>query len=108
MNRTYALAAALLLASIAAAADERDPTPTASGDRASPGRSPGAAAPSSSAGVDLPGFRSALEGYRPYRADEPLRPWREINDEVGRVGGHTGALAGTASAAEPSEREETE
>ena len=31
---------------------------------------------------------SAYGGYRPYR-DEALAPWREVNDEVGRVGGFT-------------------
>ncbi|MDT3670600.1 MAG: hypothetical protein ROZ37_09735 [Aromatoleum sp.] len=46
----------------------------------------------SSSATPPPAFRSALEGYRPYRADEPLRDWREINDEVGRLGGHQGNL----------------
>ena len=46
----------------------------------------------SSSATAPPAFRSALEGYRPYRADEPLRDWREINDEVGRLGGHQGNL----------------
>jgi hypothetical protein len=31
-------------------------------------------------------YRSALEGYKRY-ADEPLVPWREANDTVGRIGG---------------------
>lgn len=35
--------------------------------------------------------RSAFEGYRPFR-DEAMVPWREVNDEVGRVGGHVGVL----------------
>jgi hypothetical protein len=34
---------------------------------------------------------SAYGGYRPYR-DEALAPWREVNDEVGRVGGHSGVV----------------
>ena len=34
-------------------------------------------------------YRSAFEGYVPYR-EQPLAPWREVNDEVGRVGGHVG------------------
>lgn len=46
----------------------------------------------------VPSFRSALDGYRRYQADEPLRAWRELNDEVGTVGGHAGALG-----AEPAE-----
>lgn len=31
-------------------------------------------------------YQSALQGYRPF-ADEPVRPWREVNDEVGKLGG---------------------
>lgn len=31
-------------------------------------------------------YRSAFEGYRAF-ADEPVRPWRETNDTVGRIGG---------------------
>lgn len=36
------------------------------------------------AGIEVPSFRSVLDSYRSYRVDEPLRPWREVNDEVGR------------------------
>lgn len=38
-------------------------------------------APSSSAG-----FESAFQSYRSY-ADEPLLPWYQANDQVGRIGG---------------------
>ena len=31
-------------------------------------------------------FRSALEGYQPY-IDEKIVPWKEANDNVGRIGG---------------------
>jgi len=31
-------------------------------------------------------FRSALEGYQPY-TDEKIIPWKEANDNVGRIGG---------------------
>lgn len=31
-------------------------------------------------------FQSALQGYQPY-GDEKIRPWRESNDTVGKVGG---------------------
>ena len=48
----------------------------------------------------LPVYRSALNGYRPYRTDEPLRPWRDANDEVGRLGGHMGHLAPSAEGGE--------
>lgn len=36
-------------------------------------------------------YESAFEGYRGYR-DTPLTPWRDVNDEVARVGGHLGIL----------------
>jgi hypothetical protein len=39
-------------------------------------------------------YRSAFEDYRPYRAQE-IAPWREVNDEVARVGGHAGVLKAT-------------
>lgn len=46
----------------------------------------------------LPPYRSTYEGYRPY-AEEPAAPWREVNDVVGRIGGHVGVLrAGEAEA----------
>lgn len=31
-------------------------------------------------------FRSAFEGYQPY-TDEKIAPWKESNDNVGRIGG---------------------
>lgn len=40
----------------------------------------------------VPRYRSALNDYRPYRGHEPLTPWREANDAVGRLGGHMGHL----------------
>lgn len=56
----------------------------------------------------LPPYRSAFEGYRPY-ADEPAAPWREVNETVGRVGGHVGVLraeepGASAKPAEPKEQ----
>lgn len=36
--------------------------------------------------------RPALEGYRRFNPDEPLRDWRAANAEVGRLGGHAGHL----------------
>ncbi|MDZ5455743.1 MULTISPECIES: hypothetical protein [Azohydromonas] len=33
-----------------------------------------------------PVYRSTFEGYRAF-TDEPVRPWRETNDTVGRIGG---------------------
>jgi hypothetical protein len=46
---------------------------------------------------------SAYESYRPFREEEPA-PWREVNDEVGRLGGHSGHMgkdAVPAPAAQP-------
>lgn len=34
----------------------------------------------------VPAYRSAMEGYRPF-ADEKPAPWKESNDNVGRIGG---------------------
>jgi hypothetical protein len=47
-----------------------------------------------------PARASAFEGYRPYR-DEPPGSWREVNDEVGRVGGHSGVVRAEREAASP-------
>lgn len=41
--------------------------------------------------VPAPAYRSAFEDYRPYREQE-LAPWRAVNDEVARVGGHMGVV----------------
>jgi hypothetical protein len=42
-------------------------------------------------------YQSAFEGYQPYR-EQSIAGWREVNDEVGRVGGHAGMFGGTAAA----------
>jgi hypothetical protein len=47
-------------------------------------------------------YRSAFDGYRRH-ADQPLVPWREANDRVGRLGGwktysRDGEASGQASA----------
>lgn len=36
-------------------------------------------------------YRSVFEDYRPYREQE-LAPWREVNEEVARAGGHVGVM----------------
>ena len=36
-------------------------------------------------------YRSAFEGYRPH-AEPEIAPWRALNEEVGRVGGHLGIM----------------
>ena len=38
-------------------------------------------------------YDSAFSGYRGFR-EEPLAPWRGVNDEVARVGGHVGIVGG--------------
>ena len=40
---------------------------------------------------------SAFEKYAPYR-EQPLAAWREVNDEVARVGGHIGMFGGAGHA----------
>ncbi len=40
-------------------------------------------------------YQSAFTGYVPFR-DENLAPWREVNDEAARVGGHLGIFGGAA------------
>ena len=55
-------------------------------------------APREAAAAAPPTYRSAFEGYRPY-VEEPPAPWREVNDTVGRVGGHVGVLRADESSA---------
>ena len=38
-------------------------------------------------------YESAFTGYRGFR-EEPLAPWRGVNDEVARAGGHLGIVGG--------------
>lgn len=38
-------------------------------------------------------YESTFTGYRGFR-EEPLSPWRNVNDEVARVGGHIGIFRG--------------
>lgn len=38
-------------------------------------------------------YRSAFEGYRPFR-EEPIADWRALNAEVGAAGGHIGIMGG--------------
>ena len=45
--------------------------------------------------VPAPQYHSAFGGYRPLR-DEPVAAWREVNDEVARIGGHLGIVRGQA------------
>jgi hypothetical protein len=67
-----ALAAALCAFSLGSALAQSAPMP---------------AAPASAAGTAAPiTYRSAFDGYTGH-ADVPVRPWREVNDQVGRIGG---------------------
>ena len=54
---------------------------------------PGPANPS--AAVPAVKYESAFTGYVPFR-DEKLAPWRDVNDEAARVGGHLGIFGGAA------------
>lgn len=47
--------------------------------------------------VAPPQYQSAFTGYRPLRDEKPA-PWREVNDEVARVGGHLGIVGGAGHA----------
>lgn len=47
-----------------------------------------------------PEYRSAFEGYRRY-AEPEVAGWREMNQEVGRVGGHPGIVRGQGDATKP-------
>lgn len=86
------LAAAALASGAQAQPADGDAPPAAS--PAAPTSAPEQATMDGRAGSRLavPRYRSALEGYGRYRADEPLRDWREVNDEVGRLRGHGGHL----------------
>lgn len=41
-------------------------------------------------------YRSAFDGYQKHELSKQV-PWREANDEVGRVGGHVGILRDEAA-----------
>lgn len=42
-------------------------------------------------------YESAFAGYRGFR-EEPLAPWRAVNDEAARAGGHIGIVGGAHGA----------
>lgn len=56
---------------------------------------PGPANPA--AAVPAATYESAFAGYASFR-DEKLAPWRNVNDEVARAGGHIGILRGASAA----------
>lgn len=45
------------------------------------------------AAVPLVRYESAFAGYAPYR-EQNIAPWRDVNDEVARAGGHAGIFRG--------------
>lgn len=73
---------------LGAQAAETAPTPERPLTAVQPRASGGESAPT----AVLPPYQSPLGTYRPYRSDEPMRPWREVNDEAGSLGGHSGQL----------------
>lgn len=70
---------------------------------AAPGLVPAAEPSSDKPPPTARAYRSAFEGYRPL-IDEPMRHWRDANDEMGRLGGHAGhagSEAGTTARPAP-------
>ena len=63
-------------------------------------RSTGLSPTDSSALVPAVKYQSAFTGYVPFR-DEKLAPWREVNDEAARIGGHIGIFGGAAGHGAP-------
>lgn len=51
-------------------------------------------------------YESAFAGYRNYR-DEKSASWREVNDEVGRIGGQAGIFGGAGHAGHGSAKPST-
>jgi hypothetical protein len=43
-------------------------------------------------------YDSAFTGYQPFR-EQKLAPWRELNEEVHKAGGHVGIFGGTPALA---------
>lgn len=78
--------AAMLCAPIAGAAAAQDVARPASADAGQAARAPA--------------YESAFRDYRPYADPEPAR-WRDVNDEVGRLGGHVGHVPRVAPRATP-------
>lgn len=50
------------------------------------------------AGARVPSltYDSAFSGYQPFR-EQKLAPWREVNDEAHKAGGHIGIVGGAAA-----------
>ncbi len=68
---------------------------------AAPGLAPAAeASPSEKSPPQARVHGTAFAGYRPL-TDDPMRSWRDANDEMGRLGGHMGHIGNEAG---PSDR----
>ena len=50
-----------------------------------------------SAAVPPATYRSAFDSYVPYR-EQSVEPWRELNDDAARAGGHMGIFRGMGHA----------
>lgn len=80
----FAIGLASLMAPAAHAAETAKPAPAQATD--------------ANARVPSPAYNSAFSGYQPYR-EQRLAPWRDLNDEVHRAGGHIGIFGGAAGTA---------
>lgn len=58
---------------------------------AQPASAPAAASGDGARPIAVAPYRSAFEGFRPWR-DEELQDWRRVNDEMKQLGGHNGHL----------------
>ncbi len=56
--------------------------------------------PATEAGARVPEtqYNSAFTGYQPFR-EQKLVPWRELNDDAHKAGGHIGIFGGNSGAA---------
>ena len=77
MHRAIAVTLSALITGSAAAQAPARPGPA---DASQPARAPA--------------YDSAFAGYRPY-VDPEVTRWREINQEMGRLGGHPGHVPGS-------------
>jgi hypothetical protein len=52
-------------------------------------------------------FQSAFDGYRRFRADEPMADWQQLNKEIAALGGHAGHLRGAPAPLQDKEQPKT-
>lgn len=81
----FATSAGIVLAQQPGSGNSVTPKAASSRAAAGAGSAPASAASSASANGTT-GYRSAFEGYRAFN-EQPVHPWRESNDVVGRIGG---------------------